>query len=113
MPIYLRRTVTRQDEEGFPPVSSDAPTPGVSATAIGNGAAADPEPPAPPFLSLREAADWLCVSRPTLNRIVAKGDLATVRVGRRRKVPAGYLAAYVARDILLPEQVADIAQVGC
>jgi excisionase family DNA binding protein len=68
----------------------------------------DNEPPAPPFLSLREAAEWLCVSLPTLKRTIAKGDLSTVRVGARRKVPANYLATYVAKDILLPEQVIEI-----
>jgi hypothetical protein len=45
--------------------------------------------------------------------MIAKGDLATVRVGRLRKIPANYLAAYVARDILLPEQAAETAQTGC
>jgi excisionase family DNA binding protein len=68
----------------------------------------DNEPPAPPFLSLREAAEWLCVSLPTLNRTIAKGGLSTVRVGARRKVLANYLAAYVAKDILRPEQVIEI-----
>ena len=50
----------------------------------------------PPFLSLREGAD------------IAKGHLATVRVGKHRKVPASYLAAYVAKDILLPDQALSI-----
>lgn len=61
--------------------------------------------PASPFLSLRQAADWLCVSRSTLKRMIAKDELFTVRVGERRKVSAAALAAYVAKDILLPEQV--------
>lgn len=64
-------------------------------------------PPAPPFLSLREAADWLCVSLSTLKRLIGKGALGTLRVGGRRKIPASFLAAYVARDILLPDQVKD------
>ena len=53
--------------------------------------------PAPPFLSLREAADWLCVSRSTLKRMIAQGLLPTIRIGRRRKIPANALSAYVAK----------------
>ena len=91
-------------------MSPDGPTAGASTRPEANTAAVDNEPPAPPFLSLREAAEWLCVSLPTLKRTIAKGDLNTVRVGKRRKVPASYLAAYVAKDILLPEQVIEINQ---
>jgi excisionase family DNA binding protein len=61
----------------------------------------------PPFLSLRESADWLCVSISTLKRLIANRELATLRVGARQKIPASTLAAYVARDILLPSQVVD------
>ncbi len=66
--------------------------------------------PAPPFLSLTEAADWLCVSVSTLKRLIAKGDLTTIRVGARQKIPASHLEAYVAKDILLPSQVTDPVQ---
>ena len=69
-----------------------------------------PQQPAPPFLSLPEAADWLCVSVSTLKRLIAKGDLTTIRVGARQKIPASHLEAYVAKDILLPSQVVDPAQ---
>jgi excisionase family DNA binding protein len=63
--------------------------------------------PEPPFLSLREAAEWLCISQSTLKRLIANGTLGTLRVGSRRKILASTLAAYVARDILLPDQVQD------
>lgn len=56
----------------------------------------------PPYLSLREAADWLCVSLSTLKRMIARGTLETVRIGERNKVPASVLEAYVTRDILIP-----------
>jgi excisionase family DNA binding protein len=105
MPIRLSRTKWRRDAEEVTPLSPDAPTVGAATCAGANTAAVDNEPPAPPFLSLREAAGWLCVSLSTLKRTIAKGDLSTVCVGKRRKVPASYLAAYVAKDILLPEQV--------
>jgi excisionase family DNA binding protein len=84
-------------------VSANACAPAVSPSAEAVSAGVTLEPPEPPFLSLREAADWLCVSLSTMNRMIAKGDLATIRVGNRRKVPASYLAAYVAKDVLLPE----------
>jgi excisionase family DNA binding protein len=61
--------------------------------------------PAPPFLSLLASAEWLCVSIATLKRLVAEGVLITVRVGARRKIPASHLEAYVAKNILLPDQV--------
>ena len=66
--------------------------------------------PAPPFLSLTESAEWLCVSVSTLKRLIAKGDLTTIRVGARQKIPASHLEAYVAKDILLPSQVTDPIQ---
>jgi excisionase family DNA binding protein len=65
-------------------------------------------PPAPPFLSFREAADWLCVSLSTLKRMVAKGEFTAIRVGKRRKIPADYLAAYVGKDVLIPEDNTEV-----
>ncbi len=65
----------------------------------------DETSPAPPFLSLKEAADWLCVSMSTLKRLIAKGEIITVWIGARRKIPASHLAAYVAKDIMLPSEV--------
>jgi excisionase family DNA binding protein len=62
---------------------------------------------APPFLSLREAAEWLCVSISTLKRMIAKGELIAVHVGKRRKVPASVLTAYITKDVLFPSQVID------
>lgn len=61
--------------------------------------------PEPPFLSLKEAAEWLCISLSTLKRMVAKGELAALRVGARRKISASDLSAYIAKDILLPSEV--------
>jgi excisionase family DNA binding protein len=46
----------------------------------------------------------------TLKRLIAKGDLTTIRVGARQKIPASHLEAYVAKDILLPSQVTDPVQ---
>jgi len=63
-----------------------------------------PATPEPPFLSLREAADWLCVSLSTLKRMVARGELLAIRVGKHRKIPASSLAAYVGKDLLIPEE---------
>lgn len=62
----------------------------------------------PPFLSLREAADWLCVSISTVKRMIAQGRLSTIRVGHRRKIPADVLSAYVGKDLTIPTQAAEI-----
>jgi excisionase family DNA binding protein len=62
-------------------------------------------PPEPPFLSFREAAEWLCVSLSTLKRMVSRGEFMTVHVGKHRKIPANYLASYVAKDVLLPNDI--------
>jgi excisionase family DNA binding protein len=107
MPIRLRRRFPA------PPMAVEdllRLAPGEPPAAAGVVAeAGDPtatEPTAgPPFLSLREAADWLCVSIAMLKRLITRGELATVRIGARQKIPASYLAAYVAKDMLLPEQV--------
>jgi excisionase family DNA binding protein len=110
MPILLRRLKPSWGSATAAAVSTHANGPAIPAPAGPNPAARSAEPPGSPFLSLREAADWLCVSLPTLKRIIAKGDLGTVRVGKHRKVPTSYLATYVAKDILLPDQVDDFAQ---
>jgi excisionase family DNA binding protein len=109
MPITLRRKPgpeTRADV-ALPAPDVTVPYSPAPATAHPDGPGGEQQP-APPFLSLREAADWLCVSISTLKRLIAKGDLSTIRVGARRKIPASALAAYVARDIILPSQVIDI-----
>jgi excisionase family DNA binding protein len=105
MPILLRRLKPSWGTATAVAVPPHTNGPAVSAPPGPDPAEKGAGPPAPPFLSLREAAEWLCVSLPTLKRTIAKGDLNTIRVGKRRKVPATYLAAYVAKDILLPERV--------
>ena len=66
--------------------------------------------PTPPFLSLREAADWLCVSSSTLKRMITQGLLPTIRIGRRRKIPANALSAYVTKDLTFPDEVVDTTE---
>jgi excisionase family DNA binding protein len=105
MPILLRRLKPSWGTATAVAVPPHTNGPAVSAPPGPDPAEKGAGLPAPPFLSLREAAEWLCVSLPTLKRTIAKGDLNTIRVGKRRKVPATYLAAYVAKDILLPERV--------
>jgi excisionase family DNA binding protein len=110
MPILLRRLKSSRNSATATAVSPLLCGPAVSGPAGPNAAAAGTEPSGPPFRSLREAAGWLCVSLPTLKPTIAKRDLRTVRVGKHRKVPASYLAAYVAKDILLLNQVVDFTQ---
>ena len=57
------------------------------------------------LVSLREAADWRCVSLSTVRRLLAKGELTSVRIGVRQKIPSSELRAYIAKDILLPDQI--------
>jgi hypothetical protein len=70
--------------------------------------AAEPEPPKPPFCRCARHRTGSAFSPSTMKRTIAKGDLATVRVGKHSKVPASYLAAYAAKDVLLPDQVVSI-----
>jgi excisionase family DNA binding protein len=111
MPIRLSRTQRATGQGEIVPPVPNAPAQDACAPATHHPVEQAAElPPAPPFLSLREAADWLCVSLPTLKRMIGNGELRAVRVGARRKVPASYLSAYVARDILLPSEVADVVR---
>jgi len=111
MPIRVRRKPNAQRHVAVADPASEAPRQASSLpppTASTDQEA--PQQPAPPFLSLTESADWLCVSVSTLKRLIAKGCLTTIRVGARQKIPASHLEAYVAKDILLPSQVTDPVQ---
>ena len=102
MPIRLNRpkraTSLQEITRALP--SADEATP--SAENAGDAPAEDNLPPR--LLSLRETAEWLCVSLSTVKRLVARNELFTVRVGARRKVPANHLEAYIGRDILIPSE---------
>lgn len=47
--------------------------------------------------SIPDAADQLSVSARVLERLIADGDVSTVKIGRRRLVPAEALEDYVER----------------
>lgn len=47
--------------------------------------------------SIPDAADQLSVSARVLERLVADGEVSTVKIGRRRLVPAEALEDYVER----------------
>lgn len=47
--------------------------------------------------AIPEAAEQLSVSARVLERLIANGDVDTVKIGRRRLVPADALADYVDR----------------
>jgi excisionase family DNA binding protein len=57
------------------------------------------------LLSVEEAAERLSVSRTRLYALIKAGDVASVRVGRLRRVPADALLQFIAR--LLAEQSTD------
>lgn len=47
--------------------------------------------------SVADAADQLSVSSRVLERLIAEGDVESVKIGRRRLVPNDALLDYVAR----------------
>ncbi len=51
------------------------------------------------MLTVDEAAQRLRVGRSTLFRLIATGDLASVKIGKSRRVPVAALDAFVARLI--------------
>ena len=51
-----------------------------------------------PLLSLNEAATLLAVSPKTLQRLVARGDLAVIRVGSSLRFSTGDPEAFVTRN---------------
>ena len=54
------------------------------------------------LLSVEEAAEQLSLSRTRLYALIKTGDIASVRVGRLRRVPADALLQFIAR--LVAEQ---------
>lgn len=51
-----------------------------------------------PFYRIMEVADMLCVSRRTIERLIAAGELAKVKVGRTTLIPADRLSRYLERN---------------
>lgn len=47
--------------------------------------------------AITDAADQLSISARVLERLIADGEVATVKIGRRRLVPAEALTDYVER----------------
>jgi excisionase family DNA binding protein len=56
-----------------------------------------PAPIIEPVLDLTEVADWLKVSRRTIERLVASGKLRAVKVGSRIRVEPRALREYLDR----------------
>lgn len=55
------------------------------------------------YLTVAEVAEVMRVSRMTVYRLVQRGDLPAVRVGRSYRVPADALDAYLAAAEVAPE----------
>ena len=62
-----------------------------------------PALPGSPFLNIAEAAHWLGVSVSTVKRLIRRGELVTVQIGARRKIPNTSLMSYVTRGVMFPE----------
>ncbi len=52
----------------------------------------------PKLLTIQETCEALTVSRATLYRIMRRGELQTVRVGKRPRIERPALAAYLRRS---------------
>ena len=63
-----------------------------------------PDPPGPTrtLLSVEAAATQLSIGRTTMYALLKNGDVASIRIGRLRRVPAEALTTYTAR--LIAEQ---------
>jgi excisionase family DNA binding protein len=62
------------------------------------------------LLRMDEAADSLAVSKSHIERMVARGELRTVQVGRGRRVPVSEIERWVAERVPRREG-ASVAQV--
>jgi excisionase family DNA binding protein len=62
------------------------------------------------LLSVEEAAEQLSLSRTRLYALLKTGDIASVRVGRLRRVPVDALLQFIAR--LVREQSTDHGEVA-
>ena len=51
------------------------------------------------FASLREAAEYLCLCRATLYKLMDGGELAYARFGRSRRVPWAALKEFAAKSL--------------
>lgn len=51
------------------------------------------------FLTVKEVQEALRVSRPTVDKLIRRGDLISIRVGRSIRVPAASLEAFIAAQI--------------
>jgi excisionase family DNA binding protein len=55
-----------------------------------------------PLLSVDEAADALRVSPKTVRRLIARGELPALRVGRQLRIGRDGFFAYLRRQLLAP-----------
>jgi excisionase family DNA binding protein len=70
----------------------------------GYSAAAEAAAPAI-LLRPEEAARMLRVSRTAIYGLLASGDLPSITIGRRRRIPRGALDSYVARQLAAAEDI--------
>ena len=72
---------------------------------IRQGSAVTSVVPVSGFLSIAEAAHWLSVSASTVEQLVRKGELITVQIDERYKIPNTALFAYFARTVMFAEVI--------
>ena len=59
----------------------------------------DPEEMSPLLLTVDRAAQKLGICRDFMYRLLARGEMRSVKIGRSRRVPVGELEAYIARRL--------------
>lgn len=73
------------------------PSSGGSALTGYNGAAA--QPAAKILYRVEDAAELMSLSRTAIFDLIRTGDLDTIKVGRRRRIPLSSIEAYVTRHL--------------
>lgn len=51
------------------------------------------------LLTVREACERLALSKAKVYRLLAEGELASVHIGKSRRIPASELEAFIARHV--------------
>jgi hypothetical protein len=57
-----------------------------------------PKPEQQPTMSVEEAGGWIALSRPSAYKAAARGDIPTIRIGRRLVVPTAALRRLLQLD---------------
>jgi excisionase family DNA binding protein len=51
------------------------------------------------LLTIKEACNRLSVSRPTIYDLISKGEVASLKIGSARRIPASEVEAFICRHL--------------